>query len=250
MLSVEFIFDHDCPNVGRTRENLLRAFAKADIPAKWTEWERSSPEAPAHVRQFGSPAILVNGHDIAGMIPNSTPVCRLYKTPDGVPSGIPSIELISQALQRAGTVPVAKVELNRQLTLVPAILFALLPKVACPACWPAYIGLLSAVGLGFLAETKYLLPLTAIFLAIVLAGLVYRAGTRRGYGPFLLGMLASSIVLAGKFMLESSIIFYSGLALLVGSSIWNTWPRKQSKTAPCCNGTQSEAQVISRVPRS
>jgi|GEM_PF-2330127 len=33
------------------------------------------------------------------------------------------------------------------------------PQGRCPACWPAYAGVLSALGLGFLLESAYLLPM-------------------------------------------------------------------------------------------
>src|SRR5690606_38639800 len=104
-----------------------------------------------------------------------------------------------------------------------------LPKVACPACWPAYAGFLSSVGLGFLLETTYLLPLTAAFLATALGALAYRAKRRRGYIPFALGLFAAAVVLAGKFAFESDPAMYAGLAILVGASLWNSWPHT---TAP------------------
>jgi hypothetical protein len=53
---------------------------------------------------------------------------------------------------------------KQNLLAVPGIGLSLLPKVACPACWPAYAGLLSSLGLGFLVSTAYLLPMTAAFL--------------------------------------------------------------------------------------
>lgn len=253
MPTIELVYDHDCPNVAQTRAKLLRAFSKTGVAAKWTEWERSSPETPAHVRQFGSPAILVNGHDVAGMSPNAASACRIYHASDGGSAGVPSVELISRVLRQSysGEKTTGPANgLKKQLALLPAILFALLPKVACPACWPAYVGLLSAVGLGFLARTEYQLPLTAVFLAFILASLVYRANTRRGYQPFLFGLAGTVITLIGKFMLESDFIFYFGLAGVIASSIWNTWPRKQSKTAPCCIGVQGGTQVTTRAPRS
>ena len=100
MMSVEFIYDHDCPNVNRTRENLLRAFVQTGVPAKWIEWERSAPETPDYARQSGSPAILVNGKDVAGFQPNAAATCRIYRNASGVASGVPSIDLISEALKR------------------------------------------------------------------------------------------------------------------------------------------------------
>ncbi len=236
-MSIEFIYDKNCPNVAAARTNLLRAFAEKGIPARWTEWERSSPDTPAYAREFGSPAILVNGRDVAGLAPNTGDACRIYQLANGISSGVPSVELIVNALSnsdqenrgRSNASP-----LKEQLRLIPAMLFALLPKVACPACWPAYVGVLSAVGLGFLTRTEYLVPLTVLFLTVVLVGQAFGAGRRRGYGPLGLGIIASTGVLLGKFTLHSGFLFYSGLALLVGSSFWNTWPRKQSKTASGC----------------
>ena len=78
---------------------------------------------------------------------------------------------------------------KQTLLTVPAWGVALLPKLACPLCWPAYAGLLSSVGLGFLISTKYLLPLTAAFLAVAVGALAFKAKSRHGYGPFMLGVL-------------------------------------------------------------
>jgi len=52
---------------------------------------------------------------------------------------------------------------------IPGVGVSLLPKLACPFCWPAYAGLLSSVGLGFLISAKYLLPITAAFLVLAVA---------------------------------------------------------------------------------
>ena len=236
-MSVEFIYDLDCPNVAAARTNLMRALNQKGMPARWREWERSSPDTPNYAREFGSPAILINGRDVGGLAPNGAAACRIYQGAGGFSSGVPSVEQIANALtdspRPAEAVQNAR-RLKQHLPLLPALMFALLPKVACPACWPAYIGVLSAIGLGFLARTEYLLPLTAVFLALVLAGLTFGARKRGSYGPLILGLGASAAVLSGKFALHSDFLFYTGLALLVGSSLWNTWPRKQSKTASGC----------------
>lgn len=236
-MSVEFIYDRDCPNVAAARANLMRAFAEKGIPAKWTEWERSSSNTPGYAREFGSPAILVNGRDVEERVPSTGDACRIYQSPNGMPSGVPAVELIVRALANSHDASGESSNapgLKEHLPLIPAMLLALLPKVACPACWPAYVGVLSAVGLGFLARTKYLFPLTALFLTVVLIGLACGVRKRRGYGPLFLGIIASTAILLGKFTLHSPFLFYSGLALLVGSSLWNVWPRKQSKTASGC----------------
>jgi hypothetical protein len=121
----------------------------------------------------------------------------------------------------------------KQITSVlPGIGVSLLPKAACPACWPAYAGLLSSLGLGFIPlSTKYLLPLTAGFLIVAVAALGFRARQRRGYFPMLIAVLASAVVLYGRFALESSLVMYAGLATLLAASVWNTWPKK---SLSCC----------------
>ncbi len=75
------------------------------------------------------------------------------------------------------------------LLAVPGIGIALLPKLACPLCWPAYAGILSSLGLGFLISTAYLLPFTIAFLILTLAVLAFRAKQRWGYGPLGLGLV-------------------------------------------------------------
>lgn len=109
----------------------------------------------------------------------------------------------------------------------PGIVVAMLPKLACPVCWPAYAGLLSSVGLGFLISAAYLLPLTIAFLTLTLATLAYRAKDRRGLGPFSLGVFAAIGILLGKFLWESNAAIYSSVGTLVVASLWNAWPRHQ-----------------------
>ncbi len=121
---------------------------------------------------------------------------------------------------------------KRTLTVLPSVGVSLLPKLACPMCWPAYAGLLSSLGLGFLISTTYLLPVTTAFLLIAVAALGFRAKTRRGYGPMLLGVAAAAAVLFGKFFLESDAAMYGGVALLVAASLWNSWPRRTASFSP------------------
>ena len=114
---------------------------------------------------------------------------------------------------------------KQNLLAAPGVGLSLLPKIACPACWPAYAGLLSSVGLGFLIpNTAYLLPLTVIFLLVAIGMLAFRARRRRGYGPFAIGIVSTSLILFGKFSLASNSVFYAGLGLLILASVWNSWP--------------------------
>ena len=114
---------------------------------------------------------------------------------------------------------------KRSLAVLPGIGVSLLPKLMCPMCWPAYAGIVSALGLGFLISTKYLLPLTIMFLGLTTAALGFRASQRHGYGPLWLGLIAASTILAGKFYFDVTPASYAGVGLLIAASIWNSWPR-------------------------
>ncbi len=119
------------------------------------------------------------------------------------------------------------------LAVLPGVALSLLPAVACPACWPAYFGVLASLGFGFLANATYLLPLTVFFMLVAVGMLGLRAKRRRSYGPFALGGAAAAIIVVGKFVLGVDAAVYGGAALLVGASIWNAWPRKAARDVPC-----------------
>ena len=119
------------------------------------------------------------------------------------------------------------------MAMLPAIGTALLPKLTCPACWPAYTALLSFLGLGFANYTPYLMPLTALFFILAVGSLGYRAKSRRGFGPLILGMLAGAIVTAGSFIFDSAWTLYGGVTLLMAASLWNAWPQRRTVASSC-----------------
>lgn len=122
---------------------------------------------------------------------------------------------------------------KQNLITIPGVGVSLLPKLACPMCWPAYAGVLSTLGLGFLTSARYLLPLTAAFLIVALVALAFRAKVRHGYGPLVVGLVAAVGVMVGKFQWESSPALYAAVGLLVIASCWNAWPHRDSNSA-CC----------------
>jgi mercuric ion transport protein len=116
--------------------------------------------------------------------------------------------------------------LKQGLLALPGVGVSLLPKLMCPACWPAYAAVLSSVGLGFLISTTYLLPLTVLFLAVAVGSLSFRASSRRGLGPLWMGVASGALILGGKFYLDSALVTYAGVGFLVVASVWNSWPRQ------------------------
>ncbi len=117
---------------------------------------------------------------------------------------------------------------------VPGLGISMLPKLACPACWPAYAGLLSSIGIGFLISAAYLLPLMIASLVLALGALAFRANKRNGYVPFLVGLLGAIGMVVGKFVRESNYILYGALGLLVVASVWNSWPRHTHSEKTSC----------------
>lgn len=226
---VELIYDSDCPNVADARILLSRALSEAELSPIWKEFDRLAPDSPPYVKDYGSPTILVNGYDVAENAGNSAACCRLYSHPQGA-SGVPQLEQVVAALKH----PEPKVEAGKFrwphfVATLPS-LAALLPVLQCPACWPAYAGFLTALGLGFLFQATYLLPIITILLLLALFALGCQANTRHGYLPLALGLVSVGVIIVGKFLLNSNLAIYLGMTLLFVASAWNAFPRKGT----CC----------------
>ena len=239
-MRVELIFFEDCPNVEGARAQLDRAFIEFGAPPQWQEWDGGDPASPAYASKYGSPTILVDGKDVAGCLPTEgADCCRLYRDAAGQLQGVPSVEVIAAALRSSGSQATPPADIKRSnrsrswLAILPAVGLALLPKVACPACWPAYAGLLSSLGLPLLANTTYLLPLTALFLVLAVGALGFRAKSRWGHAPFVLGVLAASLMMVGKFVFDFDPALYGGIAILIAASVWNSWQRTKATETPC-----------------
>ena len=242
MTTIELIYARDCPNLDTARERLRTALAAAGLPCTWREWQSDALDAPKHARGYGSPTILVSGRDVAANeCGNSGACCRVY-TADGELQGAPSVEAIRAALHEAarmergvdpaGTPP--RANLRSVIAALPTVGVALLPKLTCAACWPAYAGVLSALGVGFADYTPYVLPTTMVLLAATLLILLYKARRRHGYQPFILGTVAALVLALGKFVVESDLAVYSGIVLLLGASLWHAWPVRREAACNDC----------------
>lgn len=231
MPTVELVYESACPFIRNSPRRLIEAFQKAGISPRWTEWEISDPQAPERVRQSGSPTVLNNGCDIVCAPQNTDErCCRIYAHGDD-PPGVPPLQMTITALTASRNVTSDKhgggrINVHYHAALLPAVGLAVLPKLTCPACWPAYAGLLSSFGTGFTNYTPYLMPLTASFLFVSVLALAYRAKHRHGYGPCLLGAFSALAILVGKFGYDNDPSLWVGLGVLVFASIWNSLPRR------------------------
>lgn len=94
------------------------------------------------------------------------------------------------------------------LATVPALSGGLIPVGMCPVCMSATVSVFSSLGLGFLLDSYYLLPLMGGFLGLALLTLGYKAKSRRGFGPLVTGTFSAVTILLGKFVLASDLFLY------------------------------------------
>lgn len=60
----------------------------------------------------------------------------------------------------------------------------------------------------------------------IIAALAMQGHKRRAYGPLVLGIIGSTLLVVGKFQFDSKFALYSGVVLIIGASAWNAWRRK------------------------
>jgi hypothetical protein len=86
------------------------------------------------------------------------------------------------------------------------------------------VGVFAALGIAFLLEPRWLLPLTVLFLLPAIFVLARDARRRGTWLPCWLGVGAATAMLLGKFLWESGPVMYGGMAALIVASIWSAAP--------------------------
>jgi hypothetical protein len=130
---------------------------------------------------------------------------------------------------------------------LPGILGAVLPSVTCPACWPAYAGVLSSLGIGVVLTGPYFLIAVGALLGITLFALGFRCRSRRGFGPLAMGAVASVVILVAKFAGTDGAETYAAAGALIAASVWNNWPRRADRESTAggtcdCGATQTRRE--------
>lgn len=80
---IELVYFAGCPNVEAARDAMREALAEAGLGAEWQEWDRNDPGSPDRVRNYGSPTVLVDGHDV-DPASSDADCCRVYADTNGL----------------------------------------------------------------------------------------------------------------------------------------------------------------------
>jgi mercuric ion transport protein len=242
-MKIELVYDSNCPNIERARENLRLAIKQSGMKTGWQEWERSDPDIPGHLVNYGSPTILVNGKDIITNTPDSqSESCRLYQDINGQLQGVPPVEAIAKAITSKPS-GITRSRFGGFMAGLAAVGVALLPKIACPICWPAYAGLLSAVGLGFLIQGNNFLIVSMIFLGLALAVFALRGKNRHNFMPFWPAFVGVFLIIPGKFLWNNMLMFYAGAVFLTVAIILDICLLNKLTTGQDCNEKNSREVI-------
>jgi mercuric ion transport protein len=122
------------------------------------------------------------------------------------------------------------------------VLGSVVTAASCPACFPALASLGAAMGLGFLDgyEGLFITTLMPMFAGIALVANAFGWFRHRQWWRSAIGMLGPAVVLAAVLLFFgqwwTARLLYTGLALMVGVSLWDLLSPSRprcSPAAPC-----------------
>ena len=122
-----------------------------------------------------------------------------------------------------------KSSIGRWVTSAGGVIGIAAPKGLCPICVAASGGVLSSLGLGFLAVEQSIRWILVGTLALGVGGLVLSARGHRRYWPVMLAVLGAGTLLTGRF-LDVGGLLYGGMVLLVAATIGDLWARRHPWT--------------------
>lgn len=131
-MKVELLYFNGCPNISAARKNLNDAFAKAGIASQWDEIDLNDPNLQKDLKGYGSPTILVDGKDVAGIVPSGESLsCRTYYNAKGEITGAPDAEIIAKAILES-VKKRQKIERGKTLLSIIMALFLIFAAASIP----------------------------------------------------------------------------------------------------------------------
>jgi len=127
------------------------------------------------------------------------------------------------------------------LSSLGGVLAVLAPKGLCPICVAASGGVLSSIGLGFLAVNSVIQWAFPITLSLGLLGLFFASRAHGRWWVFGLGVVGSA-VLYGGWLATATPVLYSGMAVLLAATAFNFWSQRHPRVALVRIGTERTVQ--------
>ena len=102
-MRIRFLYSEDCPSHDEALNRLRTVLDEEGITADVEIIRVETFEDAKRERFTGSPTILIDGHDIVPVPPDShyAPACRTYVLEDGRFSPLPSVSMIRKAVRAA-----------------------------------------------------------------------------------------------------------------------------------------------------
>jgi hypothetical protein len=109
---------------------------------------------------------------------------------------------------------------RRGSSVAPGLGLGVLAKFSCSMCLGAYVGVLSSMGLGFVATDAGLLALTVFFVVLGTASIAWSSRRHRQWGPVLVAAVGGVLVTVARVRAVDSML-YVGAALVTAAALWN-----------------------------
>jgi hypothetical protein len=105
-----------------------------------------------------------------------------------------------------------------------AVIISFFPK--CPFCWAAYMSIFSSLGLASIPYAPWLQPVMIVFFCVNIFALFTIAKKRKNYMSFGLNVTGALLLITSKTVIESVIVMYAGILMIITASLWNLFTRK------------------------
>jgi mercuric ion transport protein len=92
------------------------------------------------------------------------------------------------------------------------------------------LSVLTAIGAGFLINDAFLIPLYLGLLGLSVWLLYSSSRSHGNLAPFWAGVAGAIVAFVGLWILPA--LVYVGLAVLIGSSVWDFWNMRAARTVP------------------
>lgn len=180
----------------------------------WNEFYPGGQNVPDHLKKASSPSLFIN-HTLAWSR-NSGSISQL--------SEHDIHQFIIKYRKEAGKVQFKKI-FRTHLSFVLSLFIAFFPK--CPFCWAAYLSLFGLFDSNSIPYKPWFLPLSICLLFINILSL-YITRKRHNAKPLVLSIAGAAIIVLNRMLLQWGFLIFTGGALLVIASLWNSFPKRMS----------------------